>query len=110
MSYLHCTVFSGRRTQTHNQIYFSKAPSRLSPKSHRNLRRAYLGTIREFREEFGVKESFLGLRNQSMKVVPLNVEKLHSKLDEILNLMNSKYSLNPENNVLLQKPIYEISG
>lgn len=69
--------------------------------------------VAKLREEFGVKESFLGLRNQAMNVVALNVEELHYKLDEILNLMNTKFSLNPENNSMFspdmnQRLIFEI--
>ncbi|KAI8116232.1 hypothetical protein FF38_09677 [Lucilia cuprina] len=61
--------------------------------------------IAKLREEFGVKESFLGLRNQAMNVVTLSVEELHHKLSEILNLMNTKYSLNPENNAMFSPDI-----
>lgn len=50
------------------------------------------------REEFGVKDSFLNLKNQAMNVVASSVQELHHKLSDILNLMNTKYSLNPENN------------
>ncbi|KNC24800.1 hypothetical protein FF38_00993 [Lucilia cuprina] len=61
--------------------------------------------IAKLREEFGVRESFLGLRNQAMNVVALIVEELHHKLSEILNLMNTKYSLNPENNAMFSPDI-----
>ncbi|KAI8116176.1 hypothetical protein CVS40_11709 [Lucilia cuprina] len=37
--------------------------------------------IAKLREEFGVRESFLGLRNQAMNVAALSVEELHHKLN-----------------------------
>ncbi|KAI8122889.1 hypothetical protein CVS40_6349 [Lucilia cuprina] len=40
-----------------------------------------------------------------MNVVALSVEELHHKLSEILNLMNTKYSLNPENNAMFSPDI-----
>lgn len=63
--------------------------------------------IAKLREEFGVKESFLGLRNQAMNVVAIGIEELHHKLGEILNLMNTKYSLNPEGNALFSPDMNE---
>lgn len=52
--------------------------------------------LAKLKEEFGVRESFLNLRNQAMDVVALSIEELHHKLNEILSLMNTKYYLNQE--------------
>lgn len=48
-------------------------------------------------EEFGVKESFFKLRTDAMNVSAANHDELVGKLTHALNLMNTKYNLNPEN-------------
>lgn len=53
----------------------------------------------KLREEFGVKESFYKLRTDALNVSANNIDELHNKLLEILNKMNKKYSLNPDNNM-----------
>lgn len=53
--------------------------------------------IAKLKQEFGVKESFFKLRNDALNVSPETMEELHFKLLEILNKMNRKYNLNPEN-------------
>lgn len=63
--------------------------------------------IVKLREEFGVKQSFFSLRNDAMNINALTIEELHQKLDEILNLMNTKYSLNPEENSMFPPAINE---
>lgn len=50
-------------------------------------------TIQRLREEFGVKQSFINLRNEAMNISALKIEELHYKLRKILYLMNTKYFL-----------------
>lgn len=53
--------------------------------------------IIKLKQEFGVKESFFKLRNDALNVSSVNIGELHAKLLDILNKMNRKYNLTPEN-------------
>lgn len=53
--------------------------------------------IDKLKQEFGVKASFFRLRNDALNVSAENIDDLHTKLLDILNKLNRKYNLNPEN-------------
>lgn len=57
-------------------------------------------TLQRLREEFGIKLSYLHLRNEAMNVGAANIQELHTKLRNILQLMNSKYYLEGAEEVL----------
>lgn len=56
--------------------------------------------LNKLKEEFGVKSTFLNLRNEAMNVRATNIEDLHSKLGGILQSMNTKYILEGETEIL----------
>lgn len=70
--------------------------------------------LNKLRQEFGVKESYFSIREEAMNLNFNNIEELHYKLDQCLNKMNTKYSLEiekdvnftPANNVKLIFDIY----
>ncbi|XP_036342681.1 uncharacterized protein LOC118751963 [Rhagoletis pomonella] len=56
--------------------------------------------LTKLKEEFGVKSTFLSLRNDAMNVRALNIEDLHNKLGTVLQNMNTKYILEGANDPL----------
>lgn len=61
---------------------------------------SFEGIINKLKEEFGIKSTFLNLRNEAMNIRAIDVKDLHSKLGAILLSMNTKYYLEGENDIL----------